>query len=81
MGSIIGQVLGGNKQNQWKLRIFASLIASFWLGAALCLPIHHVLQHHSLLFSVGLYVAVIASLLIYHINAGKWGDTTSTTTI
>lgn len=34
MGTFAGQIIRNNKQNDWKLVIFAKLAASFWLGGA-----------------------------------------------
>lgn len=35
MGTFIGQALAGNRENIWKLKIFAALAGCFWLGGFL----------------------------------------------
>jgi hypothetical protein len=32
IGTFVGQILRGNKANAFKLKVFAGLVAAFWLG-------------------------------------------------
>lgn len=58
MGTFLGQVLQGNFQNLMKLKVFAALGTSFWLGGVVSYFATEKLADASLLFSAGLYALI-----------------------
>ena len=58
MGTFTGQIFGGNGANAWKLRIFAALAASFWLGGYLSVPAAKQMDVKSLWISIVLYLGL-----------------------
>eukprot|EP00567_Pseudictyota_dubia_P016193 CAMPEP_0197438634 /NCGR_PEP_ID=MMETSP1175-20131217/5559_1 /TAXON_ID=1003142 /ORGANISM="Triceratium dubium, Strain CCMP147" /LENGTH=289 /DNA_ID=CAMNT_0042968393 /DNA_START=46 /DNA_END=915 /DNA_ORIENTATION=+ len=58
MGTFLGQVLRGNKQNLMKLKVFAALGASFWVGGAASYLATQKFESGSLLFSAALYLLI-----------------------
>ena len=60
MGTFIGQILGGNKANIYKLKVFMGLAACFWTGGYVSYSIGKEFGSSSLLFAAGLYAAIIA---------------------
>lgn len=64
IGTFLGQVLRGNKQNAEKLRVFTLLAASFWIGGLVSFSATTTYASSSLLFSSALFLAFsIAGLL------------------
>lgn len=57
IGTFLGQVLRGNKQNLEKLRVFALLAASFWLGGVVSFSATTTYASSTLLFSSALFLA------------------------
>lgn len=62
MGTFLGQLIRGNVQNLWKLKIFARLIASFWIGGLLSVVCANKFTQFSILGSVGLYLGLFTYL-------------------
>jgi hypothetical protein len=60
MGTFIGQILGGNKANVYKLKVFMALSACFWAGGYIAYSVGKEFGSSSLLFAAGLYAVVIA---------------------
>jgi hypothetical protein len=58
MGTFIGQILRGNKENLFKLKVFAGLAACFWAGGFTSYGVAKELGNSSLYISAGLYVLV-----------------------
>uniref|UniRef100_A0A7S4MVR7 GDT1 family protein n=1 Tax=Odontella aurita TaxID=265563 RepID=A0A7S4MVR7_9STRA len=58
MGTFLGQLLRGNSQNLMKLKVFAALVASFWVGGAVSYVATKELASSSLMFSAGLYALI-----------------------
>lgn len=58
MGTFLGQVLRGNTENAWKLKIFASLAASFWAGGLFSVVAVKRWTEIGFLGSVGLYLGL-----------------------
>jgi uncharacterized membrane protein YoaK (UPF0700 family) len=58
MGTFLGQVLRGNAENRWKIKIFASLAASFWAGGIFSVVTADRLGELSFFGSVCVYVAL-----------------------
>lgn len=61
MGTFIGQILGGNKANVYKLKVFLGLSACFWAGGFLSYSIGKEFGATSLLFAAGLYAVIIGA--------------------
>lgn len=59
MGTFMGQILAGNKANEYKLQVFLGLAASFFLGSYVAYSIGKEFGSMSLLFSAGLYGLII----------------------
>ena len=57
IGTFLGQVLRGNKQNAEKLRVFVLLAASFWIGGLVSFPTTTNFTSSTLLFSSALFLA------------------------
>ena len=57
IGTFLGQVLRGNKQNLEKLRVFALLAASFWVGGLISFSATTTYTSSTLLFSSALFLA------------------------
>ena len=57
IGTFLGQVLRGNKQNAEKLRVFTLLAASFWIGGLVSFSATTTYASSSLLFSSALFLA------------------------
>lgn len=62
MGTFLGQLIRGNVQNLWKLKIFARLIGSFWIGGLLSVVCAEKFTQFSILGSVGLYLGLFTYL-------------------
>uniref|UniRef100_A0A7S3P8J7 DUF1275 domain protein n=1 Tax=Amphora coffeiformis TaxID=265554 RepID=A0A7S3P8J7_9STRA len=60
MGTFIGQILGGNNANMYKLKVFMGLGACFWAGGFISYSIGKEYGATSLLFAAGLYAVIIA---------------------
>mmetsp|Transcript_10093 Transcript_10093/g.16753 ORF Transcript_10093/g.16753 Transcript_10093/m.16753 type:complete len:300 (-) Transcript_10093:65-964(-) len=58
MGTFLGQLLRGNVENVWKLKIFAKLAASFWTGGLLSVLAMKHWAEFGFLVSVVLYISV-----------------------
>jgi hypothetical protein len=58
MGTFAGQVLRGNPENLFKLKVFAGLAACFWMGGYLSYQVSKDYGSSSLFFSAGLYLFV-----------------------
>jgi hypothetical protein len=58
MGTFIGQILRGNKENMFKLQVFAGLAACFWLGGFTSFGAAKEFGNSALYISAGLYVLV-----------------------
>lgn len=56
MGTFLGQVLSGNKQNLMKLKVFSALAISFWVGGLVSYRAATEFNSSSLLYSGLLYV-------------------------
>jgi uncharacterized membrane protein YoaK (UPF0700 family) len=63
MGTFLGQILGGNKTNLFRLKVCASLAAAFWLGGYLSFFVTRQYAGTSLMFSAMLYAALGLSIL------------------
>lgn len=57
IGTFLGQILRGNKQNAEKLRVFTLLAASFWIGGLVSFSATTMYASSSLLFSSALFLA------------------------
>ena len=57
IGTFLGQILRGNKQNAEKLRVFTLLAASFWIGGLVSFSATTMYASSSLLFSSVLFLA------------------------
>ena len=64
IGTFLGQVLRGNKQNLMKLKVFCLLGASFWTGGVVSYSVTKEYATTSLLFSAALYVAIALGLFM-----------------
>lgn len=58
MGTFTGQILRGNLENLWKLRIFAALAGSFWMGGLLSVNAAKRWGKNSFLVSVSVYLTL-----------------------
>lgn len=58
MGTFVGQCLMGNKENLFKLKVFALLGLSFWLGGFSSFFVTQQMASESLLFSSGVHFAI-----------------------
>lgn len=58
MGTFFGQVVRGNNQNMMKLKVFAALGSSFWIGGVVSYFATQEFASASLLFSAALYVLI-----------------------
>lgn len=56
MGTFLGQLLRGNKGNAMKLKVFAALAASFWIGGFASVFISNKMCENSLLLSAYFYL-------------------------
>ena len=59
MGTFIGQIVGGNNANMYKLKVFMGLAASFWAGGFISYSVGKEYGSTSLLFAAGLYAVII----------------------
>lgn len=64
MGTFLGQVLRGNKQNYMKLKTFAVLALFFWAGGFISFEVSKQYVGTSLLFSSLLYLALAVGALL-----------------
>lgn len=62
MGTFLGQVLRGNRDNLQKLKVFPLLSISFWSGGFLSYPLTKLWGSKSLLLIAGIYGAMAATL-------------------
>ena len=58
MGTFVGQILAGNTQNAWKLKIFAALAVCFWTGGYLSVFAAKLWDTSTLWVSVALYLGL-----------------------
>ena len=58
IGTFLGQVLRGNTENAWKLKVCATLAASFWTGGLFSVVAAKKWTEFSFLTSVGLYLVL-----------------------
>ena len=64
MGTFVGQCLRGNKDNLFKLKVFAALGAAFWLGGVTSYYVTQDMTSGSLLFSAALYLLIGSGLIV-----------------
>jgi hypothetical protein len=69
MGTFLGQILGGNKTNLFRLKVCASLAAAFWSGGYLSFFATRQYAGTSLMFSAVLYAALGLSILSMGLKA------------
>ena len=65
MGTFIGQILGGNNANLFKLKVFAGLAASFWVGGAVSYQVAQSMASSSLMVCAILYALTGLSSMLY----------------
>jgi len=58
IGTFLGQVLRGNTENAWKLKVCTTLAASFWTGGLFSVVAAKKWTEFSFLASVGLYLVL-----------------------
>ena len=56
MGTFMGQILRGNKANVYKLKVFAGLATSFWLGGYLSYALSRAHGSSTLYLSAAVYL-------------------------
>lgn len=64
MGTFVGQCLMGNRANLFKLKVFAALAASFWVGGVSSYYATQEMSNGSLLFSAALYLLIGSGLIL-----------------
>lgn len=65
IGTYIGQIIRGNRDNMMKLQSFSLLSLSFWLGGLLSYPLTRMFDARILLVAAGVYGSLAASLGLY----------------
>ena len=68
IGLFIGQLISGNKQNLWKLRVLLCLTTAFWIGGLISFYATTHFTHFSLLFSAGLFLLIGAQLIYFLVH-------------
>jgi uncharacterized membrane protein YoaK (UPF0700 family) len=63
IGTFLGQVLRGNRENVYRLRVFLTLVASFWSGGFVAFRTTQMFASSSLLFSAWLFILVGLNLV------------------
>jgi uncharacterized membrane protein YoaK (UPF0700 family) len=64
MGTFIGQILGGNKDNLFKLKVFIGLASSFWIGGYVAYHVTQEVTSSSLLFCAALHFLIGSGLML-----------------
>ena len=64
MGTFIGQILGGNNANLFKLKVFAGLAACFWIGGAVAFQVAQSMASSSLMVCAILYALTALSTML-----------------
>eukprot|EP00980_Cylindrotheca_fusiformis_P001281 scaffold333_cov133-Cylindrotheca_fusiformis.AAC.7 len=69
IGTYIGQIIRGNRDNLMKLRAFSLLSLSFWLGGLISYPLSRLFDARILLLAAGVNGSLAASLGLYSYKA------------
>jgi hypothetical protein len=69
LGTFVGQILGGNTANAFRVKVILGLMAAFWTGGALSVAVTDIYKKESLIFSAALYaVAGVAVLALQYLK-------------
>lgn len=77
IGTFLGQVVRGNRQNLYKLQLYVVLVACFWSGGYVSYGATRRMAGSSLLVSAGIYAAIGSALvshqlLIHKVKVAKY---------
>jgi hypothetical protein len=68
LGTFVGQILGGNTANAFRVKVILGLMGAFWTGGALSVAVTDIYKTESLIFSAALYaVAGIVVLALRYL--------------